>query len=148
MKSRHFMIVVSLVVSAIAMIGPSIPLQAGGDKIVIIANKSFKGSKMSKADVKRVFQKEKERISGMKVTPIHAKSSSGVRKAFNQKVLGMSVSKEETYWQQIKVQKGKLPPKELGNTLKAVSMVRGSVGYTFLSNLAGKEDSVKVLLKI
>lgn len=148
MKYRFFFIGCAFVLLTGLLVHSTKNAHAGGNVLVIIANKHFGGDKVSKADVKHVFQKDVERLAGGKAMPIHAKKTSPLRKAFNQKVLGMSVSKEETYWQQKKVKSGKLPPKELANTVSAVSMVRGSIGYAFESDIKGKEDKVKVLLKL
>lgn len=147
MNKKHAMIFILAV--GISMLFSTIhrSANAGGQSLVIIANKHLKANSISKSDVLHIFQKDMERISGAKVIPIHAKKTSPLRKMFNQQVLGMSINKEDVFWQQKKVQSGKLPPKELSNTIKAVAMVRGAIGYAFSSDVENN-DSVKILLKL
>ena len=147
MKTKQWFISLVLFTMTLFFCSGDFQATAGSDALVIIANKNVSKNALSKAEVRNIFLKETNRIGSTKVVPIHAKANSPLRKAFNQKILGMSVSKEATYWQQAKVQTGNLPPKEMGNTWKGVLLVPGAVGYAFASEVDDKLP-VKIVLKL
>ena len=120
---------------------------ADDNTLVIIANKSIKANSISALELKRIFQKDVERINTVKVIPIHARKNTALRNEFNKKILNVSISEEETLWKKKMVKTGKLPPKELSNTVKAVTLVRDSIGYAFKSDIRGI-GMVKILLTL
>ena len=124
----------------------SVATAGSGEQIYIIANNSFPSDALSPAEIKRIFLKEKTRISGKAVVPVNAKKDSALRKAFANRVLGMSPSEELGYWQEQKVQSGKQPPAELGNTMRAVFALKTGISYCFESEY--KPGAAKVLYKL
>ena len=114
--------------------------------IVVIANKSFTANSLSQSEVKRIFQKTMQRYKGKKVVPIHARKSSPLRAAFTQKVLGMTLADEQSYWQNQMVRSGVTPPPELTNTLRAVYSSKTGVSYCYKKDF--NPAVAKILLEI
>jgi hypothetical protein len=121
--------------------------EAKQDPIYIIVNKASPDlGEISISDIRRIFQRDQTRIKGAPVVPIHAVKDSPLRTAFNERVLGMSLSEELGYWEKQKIQFGKEPPTETRNTLRAVYYLRSGISYCFASEY--KPAAVRILLKI
>ena len=118
----------------------------GSDTIYIIANNSIAAASLSTAEVRLIFQKEKTRLGGSAIMPIHARKDSTLRKDFAARVLNMSVQEEIGYWEAQKVQSGKQPPAELGDTVKAVFSMKAGISYCYASSYT--PGIAKILLKI
>jgi ABC-type phosphate transport system substrate-binding protein len=101
------------------------------DDLLIIVNKKFPYSKLSISEVKRIFTKEITTYRGIGVKPIHSKLGSPLRQLFVSKVMGMNVSTEQKYWQDMMVKKGMRPPIELSNTVRAVFSAPGAISYCY-----------------
>ena len=126
----------------------SFPYNALGDdpeEILIVANRKCEQSTMTLNQARTFFLKQQSSWGkGKRVHPFNAKRGTEIRRAFQQRVLGMDSAMEETYWQEMQIKKGITPPPEFSNTLKAVFSVESSIGYIYRKDY--KEGVVKVLL--
>lgn len=117
------------------------------DDILIIANKGVATDAISIEEVKAIFLKQRNNYkSGGRATPINARKGSALRKAFQEKVLGMDGTQETQYWQEQKIKKGIGAPVELSNTVRAVFSMRGGISYCYRKSY--KEGTSKVLLTL
>ena len=117
------------------------------DDILIVAHKSVSTNSITTDELKNIFLKKKGSWEGgQKAVPIHAKSDSALRRAFDQKVLKMTVNEEQSFWADEKIRRGKKPPSEFSNTLRAIFSIRGSVSYVYRNRY--KQGVGKVLLVI
>ena len=113
--------------------------------LLIISHKAVKASKISTSEVRAIFLKQKGSYSaGGKATAVNAKKRTPLREAFQKKVLGMSPTEEEKFWQDQKIRSGTKAPMELSNTVKAVFSISGGISYCFRKNY--KAGTSKVLL--
>ena len=123
------------------------PATGGPEDLIIVVNKANKRNSITLAELREYFLRKRHTWGpGQKSVPIHAKSTTRVREAFNRKVLNMSVNEELQYWQNRKIKFGDSSIVEFGNNLKAVFKIKGSISYVFRSDY--KEGVVKVLLVI
>lgn len=121
--------------------------QDSPNDILVIANNNVPIDSISVGELKAMFMKRRTTWkNGDKAVPIHARDNSPLRRAFQEKVLGMTAGKERLFWQNQKIEHGITPPPEFANTQKAVFSVRGSVSYVLRSDY--KEGVTKVLLVI
>lgn len=123
------------------------PVTGGPEDLIIVVNKANKRNSITLAELREYFLRKRHTWGpGQKSVPIHAKSTTRVREAFNRTVLNMSVNEELQYWQNRKIKFGDSSIVEFGNNLKAVFKIKGSISYVFRSDY--KEGVVKVLLVI
>ena len=114
--------------------------------ILVIVNGSVKGEKLSVNELREIFLKKRTTWgSGVRAVPIHS-TNSALRDDFRQRVLQMSESEEERYWQQYQIQKGEAKPVSFGNTLKAVFQLKGAVSYIYRSDY--REGVTNVVLTL
>ena len=113
--------------------------------ILIIANTSVSTNSSTADEIRDIFlQKRSDWSAGGRAVPIQAVEGSKLRDEFCERVLRMSPSEEQKYWQERKIRFGYTPPVEFENTLRAVYRLRGSVSYIFREQY--REGVVKVLL--
>ena len=113
--------------------------------ILVIANNSVPVSKASLQEIRTMFLKQRQSWrGGGKVFPLNAKPGTNLRKAFQERVLGMNATSEQAFWQEQRIKKGLSAPSAFSNTLKAVFSVKGSVGYCYRKDY--KAGLAKVLL--
>ena len=146
MKVSAVASVFAIVVLAVPTLRPA-SIHSEPDSIVIIVNNSVGVTSLSEAEVRRFFLKEKERWgNGDKVFPLNAKPGAKVRALFQQKVLKMTATEEQAYWQDQKIKLGKTPPPEFINIPKAVFSLKGSIGYCLRSE--HKAGTSKIVLTL
>lgn len=117
--------------SCVLLFSQSPVMAESPNDLLIIVNKKFEYSSLTITEVKRIFRKEMTTYKGTSVKPIHAKMGSPLRDIFVSKVLGMNVSAEQKYWQDMMVKKGMRPPSELSNTVRGVFSAPGAMSYCF-----------------
>lgn len=114
-------------------------------EFVIIVNPSNGASKISKAELKRVFNGRMKSWSGGKVVPINQMYTSPLTGNFIKASTGMSVDEYKTYWVQQQIKgKGTQPMLQKSDTAVKlmVSSIPGAIGYI----TKGSEDAtVKVI---
>jgi len=126
--------------------GPAVLADSPND-ILVISNRSVSVDKISLEDLRDVFlKKRKDWNKGGRAVPINAKPDSSLREKFRDRVINMTASEEERYWQDRKIKFGTKKPADIGNRLKIVFKVKGAVSYVFRSEY--KKGVVKVLLEI
>lgn len=114
------------------------------EDILVFVNSSMAVEALSVAELKQIFLKEKSRWpGGDPIVCIHPKDMS-IRALFRNKVLGMTGTEEDTYWQDQKIRKQLSAPVEMSNTPKAVFKINKSVSYAFRKDLP--VGVVKVIL--
>lgn len=117
--------------------------EASAQEILIIANNSVSDSSLSASDIKAIFLKKRTSFkSGDPANPINASKGTPLREAFLAKVMNMSKSEEERYWEEQKIKKGITQPAEIMNTLRATSQA-GGISYVFKKDF--KEGAAKIL---
>ncbi|MBN2340370.1 MAG: hypothetical protein JXX29_00310 [Deltaproteobacteria bacterium] len=142
---RHYLPAIVFSIVAFTLILQSNAAEAERpDDILIIANKSIKTDSISLTDAKRIFLKQKTSLNGERITPIHAKSNSPLRKQFGEKVLGKSPSEEKSYWEDQKIKSGLRPPAELSNTMRAIFSLKNGISYCYRKDFT--PGTAKILL--
>jgi hypothetical protein len=114
--------------------------------ILIIANMGVKISGITVEELKEIYLKKRANwtMAGDKAIPIHVADNAALREEFRARVLKMNSTEEESYWRGRKVKAGESEPPVLGNVLKAVFKLRGSVSYIYRSQY--RQGVVKVIL--
>lgn len=112
---------------------------------VIIVNPANGASKVSKAELKRIFNGRMKSWSGGKVVPINQLYTSPVASKFIKDATGMSTEEYKTYWVQQQI-KGKGTQPMMQKSDQAVKLmvasIPGAIGYI----TKGSEDAtVKVI---
>ena len=115
------------------------------DDLVVIVNLGAEVQGVTRAEISSIFLKKRAQWEdGHKVTPIHAPSSSALRKVFQERVLLMTPRQEALYWQHARIRTGLRPPAEIATPVRAVFGVRSGVSYVFRKDL--DERLAKVVL--
>ncbi|MDO6427596.1 phosphate ABC transporter substrate-binding protein [Thalassotalea sp. 1_MG-2023] len=113
--------------------------------VAVIVNPS-NTSEISENDISRIFLgKNKSYANGNSVEPVNTKYGNGVRKEFEDKLIGKNKSQMKAYWSKlIFTGKGK-PPKELSSDDEIIAFVAtnpNAIGYISSEKV---NDSVKVI---
>ena len=119
-----------------------------GQEIVVVANKDFPESNLTKQEIQAVFLDKKRFFGEKKVLVMNYEFNHPLRLCFEKNILQKSERSLERYWRRA-YYKGKRPPK----IIKSLEMlflyfdnVTPSIGYVDLNSTVGKE--VTVLYKI
>jgi ABC-type phosphate transport system substrate-binding protein len=139
-----------VIVGAVLLLSP-LPSFAGGphDIIVVIANKGVSVTKISRDELRPIFQTKKDTWpDGSPARPFNLPDSNTVRRDFDSAVLGLDPDRVARYWIDRKIRGGERPPQTTVSSalvLKLVSKTSGAVGYI---ELASVDASVKILAKV
>jgi ABC-type phosphate transport system substrate-binding protein len=130
-------------VALLAMCLVSIPAMAGD--YVIIANKA-NSNEVNKDFVAKIYRGEaKAWPSGDSVVAYDLPEDNSARVAFDQEVVGKSISQMKALWGQLVFSGKAVPPKKMDSdddVKKAVASNKGAVGYI---SAASADGSVKVV---
>jgi ABC-type phosphate transport system substrate-binding protein len=139
MKTRLAAVLVSIVIAGAR------PADAG-DAFKVIVNSKVTGQAVSRETLSQVFLGRVERWSdGKPVSPVDLSTTSPVRAAFSQTVLGMSILSVRQYWTR-SIASGHVPPMSRStdeDVIAFVSSRTGGVGY--VSADAILPDTVRAL---
>jgi hypothetical protein len=142
-KSRTIVIITAYIL--ISAVSPSTQA-ADPDDILIVANRDVSVNSISAAELRTFFLKQRTTWkNGDKVVPVHA-TDAHLKAQFLERVLGLTIPEEQTYWQEQRIMHGTSPPPEFSNNLKAVFKLKGAVSYIFRSNY--RENVAKILLEL
>jgi ABC-type phosphate transport system substrate-binding protein len=140
----------SVIVAAALFLLPLSSLAAGSrDTIVVIANKSVTVAKISRDDLRPIFQTKKDTWpDGTPAKPFNLPEANNVRQGFDAAILGLDPDRVARYWIDRKIRGGERPPQTAPSSavmVKVVSKTAGAVGYV---DVAEVDSSVKVVAKI
>jgi ABC-type phosphate transport system substrate-binding protein len=120
-----------------------------GTSLVVVANRDFKISKLTKSEVEEIFLQK--RVSGLgqqSFVPVFLPDTSSAAVAFADKVLGKSVKQLRAYWN-LKVLTGRLkPPIVVDSPEEVITFLNrnsGSLGYLDESFV---KEGLKVLYEV
>jgi hypothetical protein len=102
---------------------------------------------LSAEDVRQIFLRKKTSwSSGQRIVCVDALADTATSDAFRKKVLRMSSDELKRYWeeQQLKGELAHIPA--FSDTVRAVFMLNGSIGYALRKDL--KTDAVRVVLTL
>ncbi|MFZ5896562.1 MAG: hypothetical protein ACOY0T_36240 [Myxococcota bacterium] len=137
-----------LVLFAAGLLWPQ-PGSAGEDVIAVIANKDVPQAKLSRDELRPIFQVTKTRWpNGNAIVPLNLPEENSLRKGFDSAVLGLDPDRVARYWIDRKIRGDGRPPKKLsspGAVLKAVGKTSGAIGYVAIGDV---DASVKVVAKV
>lgn len=130
-----------------------LPLQslAGDTKevILVIANKSATVTKVTRDDLRPIFQTKKDTWpDGSPAKPFNLPDKNTVRQGFDAAVLGLDPDRVARYWIDRKIRGGERPPQTAPSSavmVKVISKTAGAVGYVEASAV---DASVKVVAKV
>lgn len=139
-----------VIVGAVLLLLP-LPIFAGESKdmIVVIANKSVSATKISRDDLRPIFQTKKDTWpDGTPAKPFNLPEKNTVRQGFDAAVLGLDPDRVARYWIDRKIRGGERPPQTAPSSavmVKVISKTEGGVGYVEASAV---DSSVKVVAKL
>tara|TARA_B100000287_G_scaffold356985_1_gene348091 strand:- start:1456 stop:1881 length:426 start_codon:yes stop_codon:yes gene_type:complete len=97
--------------------------------VVVVANTGGESIELSREQVRNLYMGAS---LGYDFNPVALPPRNHVRSLFNTQVIGLTESRIQSYWSQMKFTGRMKPPKELNNPeaiLEFISQNRGSVGY-------------------
>lgn len=135
-------VVVGVVLALLVSLAPA----AAEDAFKVIVNAKIAGRVVSKATLAQIYLGRVKRWrDGRPVAAVDLPSTSPVRAAFSQAVLGMSVLGIRSHWMR-SISSGERPPLTRTNDAAVIAFVAaeaGGVGY--VSEAAALPDTVKVV---
>jgi ABC-type phosphate transport system substrate-binding protein len=140
----------AVILGMVTLLSP-IPSSAGGpaETIVVIANKAVNLSKISRDELRPIFQTKKDTWpDGTPVRVFNLPESSSVRQAFDGAVLGLDPDRAARYWVDRRIRGGERPPQTAPSAsamIKVVSNTAGGLGYV---DAAALDATVKVVARI
>lgn len=129
------------------------PLQSSAGaprvEIVVIANKAANVAKISRDELRPIFQTKKSTLpDGTDARPFNLPDASATRHAFDEAVLGLDPDRVTRYWIDRRIRGGDRPPPIAASSalmVKLVAKTSGGLGYV---EPAAVDPSVKVVAKI
>ena len=128
-----------------------LPIFAGEsrDTIVVIANKSVSVTKISRDELRPIFQTKKDTWpDGSPAKPFNLPEKNDLRQGFDAAVLGLDPDRVARYWIDRKIRGGERPPQTAPSSavmVKVVSKTAGALGYV---EAAAVDASVKVVARL
>jgi ABC-type phosphate transport system substrate-binding protein len=117
--------------------------------LVVIANKSVNATKISRDELRPIFQTKKDTWpDGSPARPFNLPEANTARRSFDVAVLGLDADRVARYWIDRKIRGGERPPQTIPSSalmLKVVSKTAGAVGYV---EAADVDASVKVIARV
>ena len=140
----------AVVVGAVLLLSPHESWAGGkGDPILVIANKSVSSTKISRDELRPIFQTKKDTWpDGTPARPFNLPEGDTIRQGFDAAVLGLDPDRVARYWIDRKIRGGDRPPQTAPSSavmVKVVSKTAGALGYV---EAAAADSSVKVVAKI
>ena len=142
--------ILGVIVGAVLCLTP-LPSSAGdsAEMIVVIANKSVGAAKVSRDDLRPIFQTKKDTWpDGPPTKPFNLPDSNKIRQGFDAAILGLDPDRVARYWIDRKIRGGERPPQSAPSSavmVKVISKTAGGVGYV---EAAAVDASVKVIAKV
>ncbi|HET8935242.1 MAG TPA: hypothetical protein VFN67_17460 [Polyangiales bacterium] len=119
------------------------------DVIVVIANKSVTATKVTRDDLRPIFQTKKDTWpDGTPAKPFNLPDANKIRQGFDAAVLGLDPDRVARYWIDRKIRGGERPPQNAPSSavmVKVIGKTIGGVGYVEASAV---DASVKVIAKV
>jgi ABC-type phosphate transport system substrate-binding protein len=120
-----------------------------GGTLVVIANKSVRATRLSRDELRPIFQTKKDTWpDGSPARPFNLPEANTARRSFDAAVLGLDPDRVARYWIDRKIRGGERPPQTITSSalmLKVVSKTSGAVGYI---DAADVDASVKVIARV
>ncbi len=114
--------------------------------IAVIVNHKSPVSKLTRAELKNLFLKQRQSWPGGKqVVVLNARAKSKLREAFERKLLGMAPRDVGAYWVRQRVTGRTTPPRQISSSALARRLVKalpGAIAYVELSQV---DASVKLV---
>jgi|SRR4051812_49386596 ABC-type phosphate transport system substrate-binding protein len=121
----------------------------GHDPIVVIAHKSSGLTKVTRDDLRPIFQTRRNTWpDGSTARPFNLPEGSSIRQGFDAAVLGLDPDRVARYWIDRKIRGGERAPQVVPSDslmVKVVSKTPGAVGYVAASAV---DSSVTVVAKV
>jgi hypothetical protein len=139
---------VGLVAAALLALAPR-PVRAGNDvALAIIVAPSSKLTNVSMADLRRIFQSERQTDpDGNKLIALNHPPKTVDRVGFDQVVLGMDAEAVGRFWIDRKIRGGSGPPRSvesLATLRRVVEKLPGAIGYIRPGQLSNEVRAVRV----
>lgn len=146
-KLSSTLVACACAIAALAWHGTS---DAGpADEIVVVVNKANTSTKLSREDLRPLFQTTKSHWpDGTSAEPFNLADDSPVRHDFDSAVLGLDPDRVARYWIDRKIRGGERPPRKVTGAsavVRVVSTDKGAVGYV---RTGDANDSVKIVARI
>jgi len=137
-----------LVAAALLALAPR-PVRAGNDvALAIIVAPSSKLTNVSMADLRRIFQSERQTDpDGNKLIALNHPPKTVDRVGFDQVVLGMDAEAVGRFWIDRKIRGGSGPPRSvesLATLRRVVEKLPGAIGYIRPAQLSNEVRAVRV----
>lgn len=108
-------------------------ISAGGNEIVVVVNDRNTMQKLTKAELRRIFQTSKSAWDdGTPINALNLPEGNDLRVAFDKAVLGLEGDDVAKFWTDRKIRGGARPPRKVTSTsavTKTVSSDSGAIGY-------------------
>jgi len=100
---------------------------------VVIATATDYCATLKREDILRLYRMQTSLVDGKAASFLDHQSNTQIYKDFIRQYFDMSEQAMSQYWQQLKLQQGKLPPKFLPEAflVKAIKSVKGSISYYY-----------------
>lgn len=124
-------------------------IAAGGTELVVIVNAKNATTKLSKSDLRRIFQTNKSTWDdGTAITALNLPEGNELRQDFDKAVLGMDKDEVAKYWTDRKIRGGARPPRKASSTsavAKVVADDAGAIGYVKSTEVNGAVRKVAMV---
>jgi len=139
--------VVIVVVALFAL--PHASLAGTSDVIVVIANKAVAPTKISRDELRPIFQTKKDTWpDGTPAKPFNLPEANTIRQGFDAAVMGLDPDRIARFWIDRKIRGGERPPQTAPSSavmVKVISKTPGGLGYV---EAKAVDATVKIVAKI
>lgn len=123
-----------------------VQLQAQPGEIYIVANVESSPATLDVDEIRKIFMGNVNRHG---LTPVAQSTGSPARVIFNTRVVGLTESRIQAYWAQMRFSGRGTPPAQLSSEAALISHLQNtpqSIGY--VTNLAEVPDDLTVMLRL
>ncbi|MET0341253.1 MAG: hypothetical protein ABW252_09630 [Polyangiales bacterium] len=129
-----------LLVAALAALPTSGDAHAFRIPMVLVAHPSIKANTAHVHELRAIFLRQSEQLSGQKVIPVTYVTGNALRVDFDERVLGMSADETARYWVDARIRGLGAPPRSVSSPqllVRVVASLPGAIGYAPKSLVEG-----------
>jgi hypothetical protein len=129
---RRIAVAIGSIVAALAFLPIAPAARAVRIPLVLIAHPSVRVTSAHVNELRAVFLRQTEQLSGQKVIPVTYVTGNVLRVDFDQRVLGMTADEAARYWVDARIRGLGAPPRSVSNPqllVRVVASLPGTIGY-------------------
>ena len=121
--------------------------KASAEALVVFVNKEVGADALTVEEIRQIFLRQRTTwAGGQRIACIDTRPGAPAREAFRTRVLKMTADEEKRYWQEQHIKGEATEPPTFSDTVRAVFMLKGGIGYSLRKDIKG--SAVKIVREL